>query len=125
MKSRNFSAAELELVGAFIEHVEEVYNVALKSANVGSLEIVFHCPTLKSLEHLWSDYLSGHLNEVAEKFLITDEIKRTLKVETIRLKTSIEEENYLKCRKALMEMSGEFLSRFLELFKGWKIKNIT
>jgi len=106
VESRNFSAAELELVVGFIEHVEKVYEVALMSANVGSLEIVLHCPTLKRLEHLWSDYLSGHLNEVAEKFLITDEIKRMLKLETIRLKTTIEEENYLKCRKALMEMSG-------------------
>jgi len=120
VNSRNFPAADLELVGAFIEHVEKVYDVALMSANVGSLEIVIHCPTLESLEHLWSDYLSGHLNEVAETFLITDEIKRMLKLETIRLKTTIEEENYLRCRKALVEMSGEFLAKFIEFLKAGK-----
>ena len=106
VKSRNLSTAELELVGAFIEHVENVYDLALVSANVGSLKIVLRCRTLKGLEQLWSDYLSGHLNEVAERYLVNDAIKREVKMETIRLKTTVEKENYLMCKKALMEMSG-------------------
>ena len=110
VKSHNLSSAELERVPALIEHMKEVYKVALVSVNVSSLEIILHCPTLESLEHLWSDYLCGYLEEVAERYLVTDEMRRKLNLETVRLKAIIEKENYLMSRKALMEMSGKFLS---------------
>ena len=100
-------------VGVFIEYVMKAYNLALESVEVGSLIIKVQCPTLESLESLWNDYCSGHLNEVAERFLVTNEIKKKLNLETVRLKTTIEEENYLTCKKALMEKSRKF---FLE----WK-----
>ena len=61
------------------------------------------CTTLESLKHLWSDYLSSHLDEVAEQYLVTDEMKKKLALETNCLKTTIEEENYFNCKKALME----------------------
>ena len=66
------------------------------------------CPTLESLESLWNDYHSGHLNEVAERYLVTDEIKRKFNLETFKFKTTLEEENYLICKKTLMEKPGEF-----------------
>ena len=105
MKSHNLTP-ELERVGALFQHLENHYNLGLVTIGKGSLEIIVHCPTLKSLEHLWSDYLSGHLSDVAEKYLITDEIKRKLDVDTVRLKITIAKENYLMCRNALVEMSG-------------------
>ena len=108
VKSHNLSKDELEPVGALIEFLEKAYHVALVSVNVGSLEIVARCPNLESLEHLWSDYLSGRLNEEAERFLITEEMKRKLNLETVRLKTVMEEGNYLMCKKTFMEMSGTF-----------------
>ena len=108
VESRNLSPAELEPVGALIEFLEKAYHVALVSVNVGSLEIVVRCPNLESLERLWSDYLSGRLNEEAERYLMTDEVKRKLNLETVNLTTTIEERNYLICRKAFMEMSGTF-----------------
>ena len=110
MRYHNISTSEG--VGALIKHITTSYKMALVSVNMGSLKVVLCCRNLESLEHLWGDYLSGHLNEVAEKCLVTDKIKSELKLETIRLKTTIEEENYFMCRKALMEMSGEFLARF-------------
>lgn len=110
VKSHDLSTAELERVGALIEHIKKAYELALVSVNVGSLEIILYCPTLESLEHLWSDYLCGYLEEVAERYLVTDEMKRKLNLKTVRLKTIIEKESYLMCRKALMEMSGKFLS---------------
>ncbi|KAM7440847.1 hypothetical protein ABFA07_010016 [Porites harrisoni] len=72
----------------------------------GSVIITVQCPTLESLESLWNDYQSGHLNDIAETFLVTDELKRKLGMQNIRLKTIIEEENYLICKKAFMEISG-------------------
>ena len=76
------------------------------AVKVGSLEIIVECPTLRSLEHLWNDYLSGHLNKVAERYLVTDEMKTKLGLETINLKATIDEENYLACRKFLTKIPG-------------------
>ena len=99
-----------EGVSALIKHIEKTYNLALESVGVGSLEMKFRCPTLKSLEHLWSDYQSGYLNEIAEKYLVTNDMKEKLNLKTVRLKTTIEDENYRNCRKILMEKSCKFES---------------
>ena len=107
MKSHNLTP-ELGRVGALFQHLEDHYNLGLVAIRKGSLEIIVHCATLESLEHLWSDYLSGHLSEVAERYLVTDEIKRKFDLDTVRLKTTIAKENYLICRRALVEMSGKF-----------------
>ena len=99
-----------EGVSALIKHIEKTYNLALESVGVGSLEMKFRCPTLKSLEHLWSYYQSGYLNEIAEKYLVTNDMKEKLNLKTVRLKTTIEDENYRNCRKILMEKSCKFES---------------
>ena len=92
----------------FFKQLKDIHNVLVKTFNHGCLEITVECPTLESLQSLWSDYCSGHLSEVAERFLVTDELKRKLNVETVRLKTTISEENYFMCKKALMEMLRKF-----------------
>ena len=81
--------------------------MAVMMVKTGSLIITVQCPTLESLESLWNGYCSGYLNEVVESFLVTDELKRKLGLDKVRLKTTIEQENYLICRKAFMENSGE------------------
>ena len=93
----------------FIKHVENTYNLTLTSVGVGSLVVKVQCPDLQILERLWNDYCSGVLNEAAERFLVTDEIKREINVEIVRLKTIIEEDNYLICKKALTEKTGELV----------------
>ena len=95
-------------VSALIEHIHKTYNLALESVGVGSLEVKFRCPSLESLEHLWSDYQSGQLNDIAERYLVTDDIKKKLNLETVRLKTTIEEENYQICKRVLTEKTCEF-----------------
>ena len=97
-------------VGGLIEHIKETHHLALKSVGVSSLVIKVQCPTLESLESLWNDYCSGHLNEVAERYLVTDEIKKKLNLETVSLRTTIEKENYLICKKAVMENACELYS---------------
>ena len=109
VKSHNLTP-ELERVAAFYQHLEDHYKLCLVTIGKGSLEIIVQCPTLESLEHLWSDYLSGHLSEVAERYIVTGEIKRKLDLDTVRLKITIVEENYFVCRRALVEMSGKFCS---------------
>ena len=94
-------------IRAFTEYLGKAFNVAILMVESGSLIITVQCPNLESLESLWNDYQSGHLNDIAETFLVTDELKRKLGMQNIRLKTTIEEENYLICKKAFMEISGE------------------
>ena len=105
-------------LSAFVKHFENTYNVTLTSVGVGSLVIKVQCPDLQSLESLWNDYCSGVLNDAAEKFLVTDDMKKEINLETLRLKTFIEKESYLTCKKALMEKLGElgehnFLGNYL------------
>ena len=97
---------------SFTDHLINVYYVHLVTIDMGSVVIILDCPTLDSLEHLWRDYLAGHLDKVAERYLVTNEIKEKLKLEGNCLKTTIAEENYLNCKKALAKLpstcSGEF-----------------
>ena len=106
IRYRNISTAEG--VSALIEHIQETYNLALKSVGVRSLEISFQCPSLESLERLWSDYQSGHLNDIAKRYLVTDDMKKKLNLKNVRLKTTIEDENYRICKMILMEEPCEF-----------------
>ena len=105
-------------IARFTEYLKKAYEVAVMMVKSGSLIITVQCLTLKSLESLWNDYCSGDLNDIVERFLVTDEIKRKLGMDNVRLKTTIEEEKYLSCKKAFIENSGEWgsLSRayFLE-----------
>ena len=93
----------------FVKHLESTYNFSLTSVGMGSLVINGQCPDLQSLERLWNDYHSGVLNEAAEKLLVTDDIKREINLETVKLKTIIEVDSYLICKKALTEKSGELV----------------
>ena len=112
MKSRNYSEVRETEVGAFVEFLKMAYNVSRVAVNKGSLIISLNCKTLKDLDQLWNDYLSGHLNKVAERYLVTDKMKTTVNLRKINLKTTIEEENYLNCRKVLLEISGEYQCLF-------------
>ena len=72
----------------------------------GCIKITVICPTLEILEWLWNDYRSGHLNAVAEGCLITEKVKDELDMETITLRTTILDEDYLTCKLSLVEISG-------------------
>ena len=93
-------------VARLTKYIEKAYEVAVMMVKTGSLIITVQCPTLDSLESLWNGYCSGYLHDVVESFLVTDELKRKLGLDNVRLKTTIEEENYLICKKAFMENSG-------------------
>lgn len=54
---------------------------------MGPLKVIFNCQSLKTLEHLWSDDLSGYFDKMAEQYLATDRMKEKLNLETISMKT--------------------------------------
>ena len=74
----------------------------------GCIKITVKCHTMETLERLWDEYCSGRLNAEAEKCLITENIKEELGMETIKLATTILEEDYLACKLSLMETAGVF-----------------
>ena len=113
MKTRNYSKHKVLGVRALIEFLEKGYDLSQVALDVGSLIISLKCKMLKGLDQLWKDYLSGHLNKVAERYLVTDDMKTKLNLRKINLKTTIEEQNYLNCRKVLLESSGEYQCLFL------------
>ncbi|PFX29241.1 Stimulator of interferon genes protein [Stylophora pistillata] len=82
-------------------YLKGVRDLMIREAGEGSLRIVLECRTLKILERLWEDYSSGHLNEVAEERLLTDEIRKKYEVESIALETTITVEDYLACKLSL------------------------
>ena len=71
------------------------------------LRIAVKCQTLENLEHLWQGYRSGYLNRVAEELLVTDDIKRRFNVESVKLKTTISEADYLACKEYLSNRPGK------------------
>ena len=101
----------------FTVHLINVYKVRLVNLGVNSVFIILDCPTLGSLEHLWSDYLSGHLNKV---YLVTDEMRKKLNLQTICLTTTIAVENYLNCKKALTERPSTCSRDFKQ--SVWKVQ---
>ena len=105
-KYHHYSTDTVNGVAKLIDHLEQAFQLLLRTVNVSSLVIIVDCQTLKGLDHLWNDYLSGNLNTMAEQCLVTDEMKQKLGLETISLKTTIDEENYLICRKFLTQIPG-------------------
>ncbi|XP_044166032.1 uncharacterized protein LOC114952157 isoform X2 [Acropora millepora] len=89
-------------------HLISAYWLHLDTVGLGSIFISLECPTLDSLEHLWSDYLTGHLHMLTERYLVPDEVKEKLKLEGNILKTTIEEQNYLNCKKALVDLRSTY-----------------
>ncbi|XP_020617491.1 protein argonaute-2-like isoform X2 [Orbicella faveolata] len=74
-----------------------------------SIKVIVKCRTVEILEGLWRDYCCGHLNVVAEECLITETVKEELCMETIKLKTTILEEDYVACKLSLMEIPAQFV----------------
>jgi len=82
-----------------------------------SIKVIVKCGTMEILEGLWCDYCSGHLNVVAEECLITEEVKEELGMDTIKLNTTILEEDYVACKLSLIEIPG-ILDVVLNCYNG-------
>lgn len=103
------SLSTAEGVCTLTDYLTESHNVLLKVFMTdGGLEMIVQCPTIENLERLLSDHRSGHLIEVAERCLVTDEMKTILDLETVRLKADIKE--------SYVEMLGKCATVSLRFF---------
>ncbi|KAL9976645.1 hypothetical protein ACROYT_G013967 [Oculina patagonica] len=85
----------------YIQHLKIIHETTRREGSENSLRIAVKCHNLESLERLWEDYRSGRLDAIAEKRLVTEDIKRRFQVESVNLATTILEENYLACKEFL------------------------
>ena len=58
----------------FKQYITEIDKELIVDVQQGSLIITMRCSSLQTLEQLWQDYRSGHLNEMAQKCLVTNAI---------------------------------------------------
>ena len=93
----------------FIQYMKEVRKVIVVDAQTGSLILTLECSSLQVLDELWKDYCSGHLNEVAQKLLVTEEILKEFGLSAVKLTTTINEEEYKDCRELLLNPSSRYL----------------
>ncbi len=97
-----------EELHGFLEYMEKVRKVLIVDTHQGSLIITVECNSLEILDKLWEDYCTGYLNEMAQKYLVSEDLLKELGLIDVRLTTTILEEEYKACREHLLQYSGEF-----------------
>lgn len=103
---------------AYLQNIKLTYNSWPSEESVNKLRVAVEFKNPEMLEQLWKDYCSGHLNEVAEKCLLTDDIKRRFHLKSVKFKTTILEEDYSACKDFLLNNSSELRN----VLKDEKIK---
>ncbi|KAJ7388920.1 hypothetical protein OS493_034843 [Desmophyllum pertusum] len=58
----------------YLKYIQDIRKVLIVDVKRGSLIITVECSSLEILEGLWEDYCTGHLNEMAQKFLVTEDL---------------------------------------------------
>ena len=96
-----------EEVNGFVQHIQNIRKAFIVNVNRGSLVLTVKCDSLEILKELWEDYSKGLLDELAQKFLVTEEILEEFGLVELKLKTTILEEDYLACQKYLIKISGK------------------
>ncbi|KAJ7388943.1 hypothetical protein OS493_034875 [Desmophyllum pertusum] len=88
---------------AFVYYLEKVRKVLIVDTNSGSLIITVECSSLEILDGLWDDYCAGFLNEMVQKFLVTEDVLKELGLIEVKLTTTIPEEEYRACREYFLQ----------------------
>lgn len=90
----------------FLEYLEDVLKVIVVDIKTGSLIFTLECGSVQILDGLWEDYRTGHLNEVAQRYLVTDDILEEIGLSS--LTSNIREEDYKACRQRLVTTEGGY-----------------
>ena len=101
-----------EQVNGFVRYLQEVCNVQFVEARQGSLIITVACSSLQILDELWKDYRRGHVAEMAQKFLVTEDILKEFGLTNLKLKTTITEAEYRACHTGLSTPRGEYARKW-------------
>ena len=93
-----------EELNGYLRYLKEVRKVLFVDAQQGSLVITVECNSLRILEELWLDCCSGHLNQVAQEYLVTEDILKELGLIGVKLTTTIVEKEYRACRQYFLKL---------------------
>ena len=89
----------------FLDYIQNVRNSLILSVETGCLIITVECGSLQSLDQLWKDYRTGLLNDMAQKYLVTEDILKECGLLEVKLITTILEDDYKACQEFFL--SGE------------------
>ena len=95
-----------EELNGFLQYMEKVRKLILVDVKTGSLIITVRCSSLRILDELWDDYRTGHLNKVAQRYLVTEDFLKELGLDSVQLTLNINEEEYKAYRKHLLKSEG-------------------
>ena len=98
-----------EKSNGFVDYMEGARKVLIVDTQPGSLIITVECGSLKILDDLWDDYCTGYLNDMAQKYLVTDDILKKSGLFEVKLSTTIEEKDYRAARGYFLQASGEYV----------------
>ena len=112
LSDRNTTKPE-ELNG-FLRFLTDVRKVLVLDAQPGSLILTVLCSSLEILDALWYDYCTGHLNDMAQKYLVTKDVLKEFDLIELKLKTTIQVEEYMAARDFFLQAPGEHIQSFSE-----------
>ena len=90
----------------FLQYMEKVCQTIVVDVKTGSLIITVRCTSLRILDDLWRDYCTGHLQEVAQRYLVTEDILQQWGLDSVQLTLTISEEAYKAYRKNFLTNEG-------------------
>ena len=92
-----------EELNGFLRFLTDVRKVLVLDAQSGSLILTLQCRSLEVLDALWYDYCTGHLNDMAQKHLVTREVLKEFDLTELKLITTIQREEYMAARKFFLQ----------------------
>ena len=99
-----------EELNGYLQYLRDVRKVLFMDAQTGSLIITVECGSLEILDKLWVDYCTGHLNEMAQNYLVTEEILNEFGLFEVKLSTNIQEDEYRAAREYFLETPGKYIA---------------
>ena len=103
-----------EELNGFLQYLTEVRKVLVLDSHPGSLILTVLCSSLEIRDALWYDYCTGHLNDMAQKYLVTKDVLKEFDLTDLRLTTTIQGEEYVAARTFFLQGSGEHVQSISE-----------
>ena len=103
-----------EELNGFLRFLTDVRKVLVLDAQSGSLILTALCSSLEILDALWYDYCTGHLNDMAQKYLVTKDVLKEFDLTELKLITTIQREEYIVAPEFFLQSSGEYTENVSE-----------
>ena len=103
-----------EEFNGFLHYFKKVRKVLIVDVQPGSLILTALCSSLEILDSLWYDYCTGHLNDMAQKYLVTEDVLKEFDLTELKLTTTIQMEEYIAAQKFFLQDSGEHIQSVSE-----------